>query len=86
MKNIKWEIYKCFICNFYPDPEKTLEINYTKFNQKRVHTNRQLNNKDLDDFCSLSIIRRSNYRNNSLNSFENISSFKFSKKNSKKYS
>lgn len=51
MKNIKWEIYKCFICNFYPDPEKTLEINYTKFNQKRVHTNRQLNNKDLNDFA-----------------------------------
>ena len=54
------------IGNYYPD--KTAETNYTTFNKTGFYTNRQLNNKDLDEFAqTLSMNRSTNYRNNILN-------------------
>ena len=62
------------IGNYYPD--KTAETNYTTFNKTGFYTNRQLNNKDLDEFAqTLSMNRSTNYRNNILNSSSGFSSY-----------
>ncbi len=62
------------IGNYYPD--KTAETNYSTFNKTGFYTNRQLNNKDLDEFAqTLSMNRSTNYRNNILNSSSGFSSY-----------